>query len=281
MMATRLEDVSPSGVEPASPAPRGGHVGRWRTFAVLLLASLGGVLAVIPYTFALAPPRLPADGPPLAVLLLLSLVQNAVLLAAAIAVGLWLGPRVGLGAPLMADLLLGVPGAWSRVRRFAPTAAAIGAALAVVIVVLDMAVFGPNMPRDLSADRAASVAPWQRFLASFYGGIDEEVLLRLGLMTLLVWLGTRLLRADRPGLAVLWTANLIAAVLFGLGRLPATAALVALTPLVVIRAVVLNGLVGLACGVLYWRESILAAMIAHFCADLVLHVLAPLAVGGG
>jgi hypothetical protein len=38
-------------------------------------------------------------------------------------------------------------------------------------------------------------------------------------------------------------------------------------------------MVGVVCGVLYWRHGILAAVFAHFCADLVLHVLAPIVVG--
>ncbi len=78
-----------------------------------------------------------------------------------------------------------------------------------------------------------------------------------------------------------WIANLLAAVLFGLGHLPTTAALVVLTPMVVARAIVLNGLVGVVCGWLYWRESILAAMVAHFFGDIVLHVLSPILLGRG
>jgi hypothetical protein len=257
------------------------RVGRWRTFGVLLLASLLGVLAVVPYQFALAPPRLPDGAPPLAVLIALSLVQNAVLLSAAIAVGLWLGPKVGLGAPVLRELLLGGPGAWGRVRRFVPLAAAAGVVATLAVLALELLVFAPRLPLAVGADLRGAAAPGLGFLASFYGGIDEEVLLRLGLMTLLVWIGARLTRAQGPGTAVLWAANVLAAVAFGLGHLPTTAALVALTPLVVARAVVLNGLVGLTCGVLYWREGILAAMVAHFCGDLVLHVLAPMVLGRG
>jgi hypothetical protein len=37
-----------------------------------------------------------------------------------------------------------------------------------------------------------------------------------------------------------------------------------------------NGLVGVVFGWLYWRYGLLAAMIAHFSADVVLHTLAPL-----
>ena len=98
-------------------------------------------------------------------------------------------------------------------------------------------------------------------------------------MTVLVWMGARLTRTNRPRAIVAWTANILAAILFGLGHLPATAMLVPLTTAVMVRAIVLNGLVGVACGWLYWRKGILLAMLAHFSADIVLHVLTPLAMG--
>ena len=69
---------------------------------------------------------------------------------------------------------------------------------------------------------------------------------------------------------------MLAAILFGAGHLPATALIWPLTGAVLARAFVLNGLVGVAAGWLYWRKGILLAMAAHFSADIVLHVLLPL-----
>ena len=68
----------------------------------------------------------------------------------------------------------------------------------------------------------------------------------------------------------------VTALLFGLGHLPATAVVWPLTPLVVARALLLNGLGGLVFGWLYWRRGLLAAIVAHVGADLVLHVVTPL-----
>jgi membrane protease YdiL (CAAX protease family) len=50
-----------------------------------------------------------------------------------------------------------------------------------------------------------------------------------------------------------------------------------LNPLVITRALVLNGVGGLAFGWLYWKQGLESAMIAHFSADVVLHVITPLA----
>jgi membrane protease YdiL (CAAX protease family) len=74
---------------------------------------------------------------------------------------------------------------------------------------------------------------------------------------------------------ILWTANILVALLFGLGHLPATAALVPLTPLVVIRAIALNGPASLVFGYVYWTRGLEAAMLAHFTADVVLHAIMP------
>ncbi|MCK7526806.1 MAG: hypothetical protein MZV64_59015 [Ignavibacteriales bacterium] len=49
--------------------------------------------------------------------------------------------------------------------------------------------------------------------------------------------------------------------------------LIPLTPLVITRAIVLNGLAGIGFGWLYWKRGLEFAMIAHFSADIVLHVL--------
>ena len=73
-----------------------------------------------------------------------------------------------------------------------------------------------------------------------------------------------------------WAAIVVTALVFGIGHLPATAAVLPLTPLVVARALLLNGLGGLLFGWLYWRRGLLAAMLAHFSADVVLHVVVPL-----
>ena len=53
----------------------------------------------------------------------------------------------------------------------------------------------------------------------------------------------------------------------------ATATLVPLTMLVISRALLLNGLLGIAFGYLYRKRGLEAAMISHFSADLILHVL--------
>jgi membrane protease YdiL (CAAX protease family) len=249
----------------------------FKTWAVLMLLALVGAITILPYALALNPLALPPGAPPLALVLVASVVQTLVLVGIAAAIGLWLGPKVGLGAPDLQAWLAGDPAAPRRFFRSLPLAAGLGIGASIVIVALDAFVFAPSLAALATQPREPEA--WQGLLASLYGSIDEEILLRLGLMTLLVWLGARITRArGQPGPAVMWTANVLAAVLFGLGHLPATAAVLPMTTLVIVRAIVLNGLAGVVFGWLYWRRGILAAMASHFCADLVLHVLTPLLI---
>ena len=44
----------------------------------------------------------------------------------------------------------------------------------------------------------------------------------------------------------------------------------------IVRALVLNGIGGIVFGWLYWKRGLLAAVLAHFSADVVLHVVVPL-----
>ena len=254
----------------------------WKIFFILLAVSVFGVVAVLPYSLtlqsdALAKANLPI---PFWLFITLQILQNTVLFAVVILLGLLAANRVGLGLPILEAKLQGEP-VGQKIKAFLLPSILVGILGSALVIVLDQQIFMPMLMAELG-DKAASLnqdalqpAAWKGLLASFYGGIDEEILLRLGMMSILVWLGRFVSKTEdgHPTLAVLWTANILAAVLFGLGHLPATAALFPITPLVITRAIVLNGLVGIAAGYLYFKHGLEAAILAHFSADIVLHVL--------
>ena len=254
----------------------------WKIFFILLAASVVGVVAVIPYSLAIQGSTLSElDLPiPTWLLILLQVLQNTVLFALVIFIGLVAANRVGLGLPILEAKLQG-ESIGQRVKAFLLPSILLGILGSALVILLDILVFNPLLMTELG-DKAAlfsqgalQPAAWKGLLASFYGGISEEILLRLGMMSVLVWLGSFISKTKDglPTSAVLWTANILAAVLFGLGHLPATAALFPITPLVILRAITLNGLIGIAFGYLYFRHGLEAAMLSHFTADIVLHVL--------
>jgi membrane protease YdiL (CAAX protease family) len=254
-----------------------------REFLVLWIASVMGVVAVIPYSLTLQAPILQRPPISLAVLLPIQVGENAAIFAVAVAGGLFLATRIGLGAPSL-EAYLARQKVTDRIKAILVPSIALGVIASLIIIGLDVTVFGPSLVAELGKTSEAlgrlNIQPpaWQGFLASFYGGIDEEIAMRLFLLSLFAFLGKFVSHTPdgRPTLPVLWIANILAAILFGLGHLPATAALVPITPLVVSRAVVLNGPAGVAFGYLYWTRGLESAMLSHFSADMILHVISVL-----
>ncbi len=246
-------------------------------FLVLFGAGTLAAVLVMPYALTLNKDKLEGVKMPLPVplMLLLSVVQSSVLIAIASAVGLLAAKAVGLTFPVL-DLALAGESFTGSLQKILPLAIALGALIGAVIVFLDKWAFVPRMPEALK-NATPSVALWKRALACFYGGIAEEILMRLFLMSGLIWLLSRIwtLPAGLPTPAIFWTANIAAGVIFGLGHLPATAAITKLTPLIVLRAISLNLVGGLVFGYLFWQYGLVAAMIAHFAADIVLHIISP------
>lgn len=248
-----------------------------RVFAVLLVGALVGSLTIVPYALDVSGRTLADLGDQPALTLALSALQNTILVGLVTLLGLWLGAKVDLGAPVLRRLLHGQEVDRERLRRGLRWAVGLGAAAAVLIIVLDVLVFSPQAAS--LRDAAGGPSPLYGLGASFYGGIVEELLLRLGLMTVVLWLINRLSRTGAVTGWQLWTAIVIAALLFGVGHLPLTASLAALTPMLVVRALLLNGIPGVAFGWLYAEYGILMAIVSHFSADIVLHVLMPLLLG--
>jgi hypothetical protein len=135
-----------------------------------------------------------------------------------------------------------------RVSGLARAALLGGGASAVVVVVASL----PGMSRAI--------------MAISYGGITEELMLRYGLMTFLVWVGAKVWVTLPPALCL--GVVVFSAVLLGAGHLPAMAALTPLTPLVIMRTVGLNALRGFAFGWLFWRRGLEHVMDAHIATHL-------------
>ncbi len=247
---------------------------------VLAVAGALATAALFPYLLQLMPDTFAKLPVPLWVVVIAQSMQAAVLLGGVSLLGLRMGHRVGLGAPLLQAWLGGKPAAQATPRVQPWLAIALGAGSAV-LVLLAMQGIDPLLPamRNPPAHGDAATSALNGLLASFYGGIAEELQLRLFLMTLVVWLVARL-RKRMPGDASFHVAIVLAALLFGIGHLPAAAHIWGLDTIVVLRTVLLNAVVGSVCGWLYWRRGLEMAILAHFSADIVLHVLMPL-LGSG
>ena len=248
----------------------------WRLFWILFGATVLSALAALPFAIELIGPILDQLQPPpfpFPLVILLGAIQNLALIALMVALGLKLGAKLGLGPQLIRAWLAGSverSDVWPTVRSGLLTGLGVAAILLPAILVLASRL--PNLPFVT----AARVPLWKRFLICFYGGVYEEILARMFLLSLFAWLFNRSWRRPgHPGSSAFWTANLIVAVLFGLGHLPSVSMVMPITPLVVGAALCLNGIAALAFGWLYRKYNLEAAMVAHFTADFVLYVVGP------
>ena len=230
---------------------------------------------MIPFAIDLLGPVISSQPPPplpFPAIVAIGVVQNLLLLAVMIFVGLKLGNRLGLGAPILASLVEG-KGPGSGWRRSVRTGLIVGVVVGVVLLVLVLFLV-PLLPA-LPFIAAAKITIWKRLLACFYGGIFEELFMRLFFLSLIAWVAGKLLRERANGLTVraFWIANILVAILFGLGHLPSASLVMPITPLVVVAALTLNGIAAIAFGLLYRRLGLESAMVAHFTADFVLYVI--------
>lgn len=269
-----MKDNDPSPALPLSHKPM-----RWRLFFVLWTAAVVGLFLLLPYALAMIPANVSSKLPPLYILIPLQAGQGAIFLGLLTLAGLFFANRTGLSAPILEAWLDG-ENFWIRLKRILLPSVLVGTIGTVVILALEFLVFQPAIRHQSPAAAAAlslwnQPAAWKGLLASFFGGIDEEIELRLFALSLLVWLARFIFRKPdgRPTATAFWMANILAALLFGLGHLPAYSLLAPLTSVIVVRAVVLNGLLGLAFGYLYWTRGLESAMLSHFSADLLLHVI--------
>ena len=159
-------------------------------------------------------------------------------------IGLWHDTRAIKAGSLMRALVVGVIGG-------------------LIMIFADILVFGRYSEPIL--DSYATKPTLITILAGMiYGGVIEEVMLRLFLMSLialvLAWLCGR---KNEPTAVIFVIANVITAMLFAAGHLPATKLLLGLSPVIVLRCFALNGGIGLLFGRLYRKHGIGYAMIAH------------------
>ena len=178
-------------------------------------------------------------------LTILSAVQGSLLVAVCCFFGYILADKTGLWIPLYIE----------RDKLFNTIALATSAGL---VFSLDYWTFGACEPLIQSSITGAGLSAAGFGAAVLYGGIVEEILMKLFLMSLIAFILWKLFFRSTPKNKlpdiIFISANILSALLFAAGHLPATAAAFgALTPMLLARCFLLNGIFGLLFGRLYRR----------------------------
>ena len=225
-----------------------------KPFFILWILCIIGIWSVIPYTHHLAPL-------PVAVsmwkILLLGTVQGIVFFGLICWLSFKIVPKTDLDPFSYQNFLkqIAYPGIIS------------GLVVGGAIFFFDKTIFRSSLLSEVHPPL------WTGALASIYGGVNEEVLLRLFLFSFIYFIfgkAIKIRKNNRP--VILWSVNIIVALLFGMSHLPAAFKLASPSGFEIFRVLFLNGLAGLVFGWLYWSRGLWAAITAHIVADLMIHV---------
>jgi len=246
----------------------------WRLLALYIVAGILAALCILPYLITL----LSLTGNPMPITLTQAIVEqivnSAMTLIPTVALGLYLAGKVRLDSPYLRPLLYGekIP------RGFGATlllAAGLGFLTSVLISVVDLVIIRDELLANITQVNNIPVA-W-RFLTSVYGGVDEELLMRLFIMTSVAWAVWKIRKAKDGGPTAwgMWIAVVVAGIRSGISHLPVSWDLANIDTDVILPALSLNGAAGIVYGWLYWKRGFESAVIAHFTSDVTIQIIVP------
>jgi hypothetical protein len=236
-------------------------------FVWLFLSGLLGSLIGVPFTIAVLMD--PAAGGPIDPVLawLSALVEAIFFLAPASALGLWLGEKVGLGPILLQQLITKDPNRWEAIRSKILVSFGFGFLLgAAGLIQL-------TIPIDALGAGLDNPTTFEITLRALSAGLTEEILFRLGLVTVFVWIIRTIVKNPAIKGPSLWIANLLSALLFAAGHLPHMLTFGTPGWELVISVIAFNTISGGIMGWVYIRHGLISAVLAHFIADFVAHVV--------
>jgi branched-subunit amino acid transport protein len=196
------------------------------------------------------------------VMVLIAMVQGAILTFIAAFIGLKLAGKVNLKVNFKYD------------KQAMILSVLIAFIVALIIVGSDRFIFAQYMPNTSAGYNFSFM-----YLAVglLYGGVIEEVLVRLFLMSLFVW-AFKLLLARHNDMGnipawIYWIAIFLAAALFAALHLPVTLQTIGNSFPIILRCMVLNGIGGIGFGYLYWKKGLSYSIVAHASTHVFMQVI--------
>lgn len=191
--------------------------------------------------------------------------------------GLYLGKKVGLGAPILEAWVNKEKLSKDKVRFALVIAPVVGLLLSGVTFALSFIPVDTTIQSSVDANELIPTA-LESFLGAFYGGIFEELTSRLFIMTLYVWLFSFIISKIRrknimPSKIAIWIGIVLAGLIFGLAHLVTASQMMELTPSTILVILLGNGIPGIVFGILYWKKGIESSIVAHFTGDIIIHMV--------
>jgi len=230
----------------------------------LFLLGLLGVLTMLTIT-------IPLDSLPKEVLEKLSpqtlkylvLINPTILLLIAVVVGTLLYDKVGFSVPAISSILKIEQPKIKFIEQF-KFGVLFGLLTGILTTIVGL-IFKSSIPQEfIDLGNKIKITTIARI---GYGGLTEELLMRFGFMTLVVWLIFKI--TNSLGNSIYWTGIIFASILFAVGHFPVVFNAVQ-NPTISLLTYVLvgNSIAGLFFGWLYWKKGLEAAFIGHIFAHV-------------
>lgn len=238
-------------------------------FVALFLLGFIGVISLLPVISDLVAMQPEKPPVPIGILQFISAVQSSVLLLMAVWVGMRLTPKVALSSPV-------IDAALSRaisIQLLRPVVVygVMGGVIGGGFIYFFTEFMSTKLPAEFIATAQQITLPW--YSKILYGGITEEVLIRWGLMSFLVWLfaRTQIKQQATPRTVSYVLAIIVSALIFGVGHLPFAAAFSPDMGLELIVYIIVGNVgFGLIAGYLFWRRGLECAIAAHIVAHILM-----------
>jgi membrane protease YdiL (CAAX protease family) len=201
---------------------------------------------------------------------LLALINPTIMLIGSILLGMFMYDKVSLTVPIINGIIKkNINYQVSSILKYG----IIGGVFSGIILTLVGVIYYPFLPLEF-IELGDTLKPTliARFL---YGGLTEEILMRFGLMTFIIWLLSKIFK--RLNSKIYWVGILITAILFALGHFPIAFQSVSNPSGVLLSYILIgNTIGGVIFGWLYWKKGLEAAFIAHICTHIIMILGEPL-----
>ena len=225
------------------------------SLAILPIAIVAIIFTCL-YQFEMYPPEIleeaVAQVGSMAIVWIITVVQNVGLIMFCCFFGYILAEKLGLWKPI-------------KFEKRSLTVTLVLSFIAGIIFSLDTWTFG-NLIDGIKGSTAAGMTVYGIIASILYGGIIEEILIRLFVMSLIAFLISKIFykKCEEIPAKVFVIANIVAALLFAAGHLPATLVTFGeLSPMLLFRCFLFNGGFGMLFGWLYRKHGLHYAMISH------------------
>jgi len=201
----------------------------------------------------------------------LVLINPTILLAIAVIVGTRLHDHVGLSVPTISSILkIQEPRIQftEQIKYGIPLGIFTG-----ILTILIGFTFQSAIPQEF-VDLGSKIT-LTTIAKICYGGLTEEILMRFGFMTAVVWMVFKITKTLTN--KTYWIGIALASILFSLGHFPIVFSAVQNPSSILLTYILIgNSIAGLFFGWLYWRKGLEAAFIGHIFAHIAMMIGEPL-----